>query len=259
MELSEDLGREALQPLLGSRALRTYPAMLSTETEAMAWARTGAPDGAVVTAGYVAAPRGRSGLDWDGRAHPDGALACSVVLRPGWTEQREGWCYLPALLGVRDALAQAAGGVPAPPQLVWPDHLVDEHGDVVAAVGGQAEPAGGRLRWVVVTVLVFHAPPPRAPLLAAVVDALERWVRADADEVVAAATGACATIGRRVTAALLPMGPASPSVTGEAVGLADDGGLVVIDDQGRRVVVLPQALGLLEDPDAGAMGPTGIG
>lgn len=56
----------------------------------------------------------------------------------------------------------------------------------------------------------------------------------------------CATLGRRVTARLVPMGPGGVVVTGEAVALRADGALALRDDQDRRVAVLPQHLGQLE-------------
>lgn len=57
MELSTDLSAHALAEALPGRPVRSYPAMLSTEADALAWARAGADDGAVVVAGYQAAPR----------------------------------------------------------------------------------------------------------------------------------------------------------------------------------------------------------
>ncbi|MFP5309617.1 MAG: biotin--[acetyl-CoA-carboxylase] ligase [Actinomycetes bacterium] len=254
MELSDDLDRAHLRPLLGDRPVRTFPAMLSTEAEAVAWARTGAPDGAVVTAGYVAAPRGRSGLDWDGAVDPAGWLACSVVIRPsGPSELDEGWLYLLGTLVVHDVLG--AGGRTA--ELRWPDHLTA--GDrPVAAVGVQLDAAGTTPSWAVLTLLAFVVPPPRGPVLASLLDALDRR-RGDPGTVVVDARSRCATLGQRVRAHLLPMGPAGATIVGEAVDLAPDGGLVVRADDGARIVVLPQALGTLEDPGSGPMGPAGAG
>ena len=62
--------------------------MLSTESEAAAWARAGAPEGAFVVAGYQASPRGRAGISWQVDHHHD--LAFSLILRPQLPALREG-------------------------------------------------------------------------------------------------------------------------------------------------------------------------
>ena len=61
MGLDDDLAADALAADLPGRPLRSYPALLSTEADALAWARAGGPGGAVVVAGYQASPRGRAG------------------------------------------------------------------------------------------------------------------------------------------------------------------------------------------------------
>ncbi|MDQ4130536.1 MAG: hypothetical protein M3133_06040, partial [Actinomycetota bacterium] len=73
------------------RPVRTYPAILSTSADAFAWARAGAPEGALVVADYQAAPRGRAGLPWEVR--PGEGLGFSLVLRPELPPEREGWLY----------------------------------------------------------------------------------------------------------------------------------------------------------------------
>ena len=62
MALGDDLSAEALAAVLPGRPIRAYPALLSTEADALAWARAGAPSGALVAAAYQAAPRCRAGL-----------------------------------------------------------------------------------------------------------------------------------------------------------------------------------------------------
>lgn len=256
MTTTFDLDRPTLSPLLGTRPLRTFPAMLSTEAEAMAWARQGAVHGSVVTAGYQAAPRGRSGLSWAERFTPTTGLGCSIVLRPDLPEAREGWLYVTATQGIHDVLQERhpEGDV----TVEWPDRVL--HGpDVVAAVGVQAESERGRLRWVVITVLVPDVAPPRAPLLARLVAAIEDRSARPTAEVLEAHRRASATLGRRVRASVLPMGPASPEFVGVALDVVDDGGLLIETDEGPRVVVTPQSLGFLEPPDVGPMGPASVG
>lgn len=257
----QDLDRAHLAPLLHDRPLRTFPAMLSTEAEALAWARQGAPHGSVVVAGYQAAPRGRSGLSFADRFGPGRGLGCSLVLRMDVAEEREGWPYLPVLLGVRDALAAAGGpsgdATAATRLLEWPDQVVDADGGTLAAIGAQSEPAAGRLRWTVATVLVPDVPPPRGPLLAAVAVHVARRTAAAIDDVLADYRAACATLGRRVEAQMLPLGASSPSFVGRAADVVDDGGLTIATDDGRRVVVTPTSLGFLVPPGSGPPGPPG--
>lgn len=237
-----DLARDLLQERMPDRALRTYPAILSTEADALAWARQGAPDGAVVVAGYQASPRGRSGLAWGGEFTPGHGLGFSLVVRPDLSVEREGWLYTVALLGAAHALADETA------RIEWPDRLV--RGDeTVAAVGVQVEPGARDLDWGVASVLIPGAEPPRTGVLVDVVEAIEHWLRAPVEETLAAYRQHCATLGRRVRARLLPLGAAAPTVLGAAADVSADGGLVIHEDErDTGVVVLPQALGFLEDP-----------
>lgn len=241
-DVPSDLTRDLLQERMPGRALRTYPAIMSTEADAMAWARQGAPDGALVVAGYQASPRGRSGLAWGGEFTPGHGLGFSVVLRPDLSSEREGWLYTLVLLATAQALADGTA------KIEWPDRLL--RGDeTVAAVGVQVEPGPRDLDWGVASVLIPGAEPPRTNVLVDVVDALEHWLRAPAEETMAAYRQHCATLGRRVRARLLPLGAAAPTVLGTASDVAADGGLVIQEEtQDVGVVVLPQALGFLEDP-----------
>jgi BirA family transcriptional regulator, biotin operon repressor / biotin---[acetyl-CoA-carboxylase] ligase len=257
VELSDDaadLGRGQLEPHLPGRPLRTFPAMMSTEAEALRWARAGASAGSLVVAGYQASPRGRSGLSYADRFVPGRGLGCSLVVRPELVEEREGWLYLAAILGVHDVVGDGDPGS----AIEWPDRCVTD-GTATAAVGVHAEPASGRVAWAVVTLLVPDAAPPRGPLLAALVDHVEARLRQDPVPVLDDARRRCATLGRRVVAELLPMGPAAPSVVGVAVDLVEDGGLCIATDGGPRIVVRPQSLGVLGAPEARPTGPLGGG
>lgn len=91
----------------------------STNDRALAWARAGAPHGAMVTADEQTAGRGRMGRRW---VSPAGeGLYVSVVLRPaqGWSS-RWGALGLAVGLGLREGLA---GWVPEV-QLKWPNDLL---------------------------------------------------------------------------------------------------------------------------------------
>lgn len=236
-----DLSAAELAALLPGRAVRAYPALLSSEVDAEAWARAGGPAGGVVTAGYLAAPRGRAGLPWV----PGRGLVFSLLL-PDLPPGREGYPYLPAALGLADALG---GG-----RIRWPDEV---HGGAgrLGALGVRTGPTApppvniGAPTWAVVTMLAEHAQPPRAPLLATIVRAVEGRLDEPAEALLAAYRERCATLGRRVRARLVPLGPAGPVVEGEAVDVRADGALVIRTAQGRRAVVPPRDLGLLDELD----------
>lgn len=222
-----------LERALAGRPFRFYPALLSTEADARAWARAGAPHGAVVAAGYQASPRGRAGLEWE---VGDG-LAFSLVLRPSprLPAAREGWLYIAALSGLADALG---GDV----RLEWPDE-VRLAGASAGAIGVHVELGPLGVDWAVANILARTAEPAVVPRI---VEAIEARLAEPTAVVLAAYLRRCATIGRDVRARLIPLGPAGPEATGKAVGASVDGALVLETTDGRRLRVLPQSLGRLE-------------
>jgi BirA family biotin operon repressor/biotin-[acetyl-CoA-carboxylase] ligase len=237
MELAGDLSAEALADLLRDRPIRAYPAILSTHADALAWARAGAPEGALVVAEYQASPRGRGGLEWN--VPQERSLAFSLILRPRLPAPREGWLYIPSACGIADAVGADA-------VTIWPDEVM-RSGRRAGAVAIQAEVGPVLTEWAVVSVLAEDVEPPRAPVLARALEAIEARYRSPNVPVLADYLRRCATIGRRVRARLIPMGPAGPIVIGKAVNVLTDGALVVERDDGARVSVRPQNLGLLED------------
>lgn len=237
MELSPDLSEEALADVLPDRPLRTYPALLSTEADALAWARAGAPEGAVVVADYQASPRGRAGWPWE--VEPGRDLAFSIVLRPRLSAEREGWLYTVAVSALADVCGEDCA-------IEWPDEA-RRHGARAAAAGVQAELGAQGVLWAVVNLLVPDARQPRGELLARVIAAIEHRYRSRSGDVLADYTPRCETIGRRVRARLVPLGPSGPQVTGTAMTALKDGALVLETAEGRRIAVRPQNLGLLEE------------
>jgi len=245
--MTGDLDAEALTPALSGREVRSYPALLSTESAAMGWAREGAPSGAVVVADYQASPRGRGGLPWTVR--PGSGLGFTLLLRPELAPEREGWPYVAALLALHDVIDRQDA------HLVWPDEVHDGGGTPLARLGAYVELGPLRTEWVSLTVLVEHADPPRAPLLAGLVTALEQRMAAPPEQVLADYLPRCSTLGRQHRARLIPMGPGGPEVTGEAVDVLPDGALVLVTARGNRVAVPPQNLGLLEEPQGPVTAP----
>lgn len=228
-----ELGVE-LALALGARPHRFYPALLSTEADAQAWARAGAAPGSVVTAGYQASPRGRAGLEWD---VGDG-LAFSLVLRPQprIPAPREGWLYTVAVSGLADALGDDV-------TIEWPDE-VRRGGVRAGAVAVYAEVGPLGVDWAVVNALVLGDWD--AALLERIVAAVEARLAASSASVLAAYLRRCDTIGRLVNARLIPLGPGGPEARGTAVSSSMDGSLVLETEAGRRLAVPPQNLGVLE-------------
>lgn len=238
---------DAAAAALGDREVRSYPALLSTESVAMAWARQGAPTGSVVVADYQASPRGRGGLPWT--VQPGVGLGFTLLSRTELAQEREGWPYVTALLALQDVV-----GTPTS-SLVWPDEVHELDGTVLARLGVYVELGPLRTEWVTTTVLVEHAQAPRTPLLGELVDALERRQEAATEDVLAAYRSRCSTLGGRHRARLIPMGPGGPEVTGEAVDVLADGSLILLSARGNRVAVPPHNLGMLEEPAAPAQPP----
>lgn len=234
--MTDDLSTATLEPLLGERPVRCYPAVVSTEADALAWARAGGPHGAVVAAEYQASPRGRAGFPWS--TPPGRSLGFSVLLRPDLPAAREGWLYLVAA----SALADVAGDGTT---IQWPD-TVERAGKVVAQVAVQSDVDPTSVRWAVVSILVPDTTPPRGPLLARAVESIEARRTSPPERLLADATARCGTIGRNVRARLVPMGPRGVVVEGRATGLNDEGSLLVETGSGRIQPVRPQDLGLLD-------------
>lgn len=238
MGLADDLETEALAEQMPDRSVRSYSALLSTEAAALAWAREGAPHGAVVVAGYQASPRGRAGLPWD---LPVGAgVGFSIVLRPQLPAAREGWVYAAAVCGLADV-----AGVDA--QIFWPDEVWCA-GKRTGAVGAWVELGSEGVDWAVLNVLLPDITAPRAPALQRAVTAIEARMAAQREDVLEDYRLRCATFGRHVLARMIPMGPAGPRVQGTAVDVLTDGSLVIKSDStGNRVAVRPQNLGVLDE------------
>ncbi len=237
MGIGTDLTKETLAAAMPGRALRCYPALLSTEADALAWARGGAPDGAVVTAGYQASPRGRAGLEW--RMDPASDLAFSLILHPHLPPEREGWMYTVAALGLADVIGEDA-------TIEWPDE-VRVAGERAGAVGLYVELGPEATEWAVVNVLVITAQDSPAELIARIVTAIEARHRSLPPDVLGDYLSRCETLGRSVRARMIPLGPSGPQVTGKAVGALMDGALLIETENGRRIAVRPQNLGLLEE------------
>lgn len=234
--MTEELSAESLGEVMAPAMLRYYPAVVSTEAAALAWARSGAPDGAVVAAGYQASPRGRSGLSWE--VDPDRDLAFSLILRPDLPDKRAGWLYTVSTCGLADVLGESAS-------IQWPSDILSD-GHKAGSVGVQTDPNGVDVGWAVINFHVIRAPQPQPVLLKQIVDAVRFRAGSNDDEVLGDYLARCSAIGKKVLARMIPLGTVGPTISGRAVGSVPDGGLVILTEQGNRVVVLPQNLGILD-------------
>ncbi len=204
----------------------------STNTVALDAAAAGEPDGYVVVADHQTAGRGRLGRAR--LAPPGSALLVSVLLRP---PPPAAHLAVSALACAAAAACERVAGVA--PDLKWPNDLVvGDH-----KLGGVLAETVGNLTAVVVGLgLNVHPPPDRPAEIAGVAADLDvvagrRLSRTDLLDallvelarryedlasVTAEYRRRCATIGQRVRVTLL-----DGSLTGTAVGIADDGSLLV--------------------------------
>lgn len=249
-----DLAEDVLAMELPGRPVRSYPALVATHADALAWARADAPAGAVVVADYQASPRGRGGLEWPIRSGVD--LGFSLVVRPSLTVEREGWLYLAACCGLADAVTDPDAAVS------WPDEVSGSRGRL-AALAVHAELGPDSVEWAVLTVFVPDVAGRRAERLGAAVHAIERRLASTPADVLVDYRARCATLGQRVRARLVPLGPAGPEIVGVATDCLDDGALTLRTDRGNQVAVRPQHLGLLDRlddaVDDAVAGPPAVG
>ena len=126
-----DGARRARAALSGTRFgdVRWVAATGSTNADALALARDGAPEGIVVVADHQSAGRGRRDRTWV--APPGGSLLLSVLLRP--PARVAGAVTMAAGVAMAEAVEQVAGVVAG---LKWPNDLV------VATPDGERKLAG---------------------------------------------------------------------------------------------------------------------
>jgi BirA family biotin operon repressor/biotin-[acetyl-CoA-carboxylase] ligase len=228
----------------------------STNDEALALARAGAPHGTVVTADEQTAGRGRAGRRW--HSPPGDDLYLSAVLRPGQVGARSA-AELPAItlaagIGVCEAVRGA--GVAAA-RLKWPnDVLVGDRklagilaettgsgdaGALVLGIGVDVRSRRDRLPPELAAVATSlaeelgEAPAPAAfaeRLLASLEPWLDRFF-AGGVAAVAAAWEARASLERRVRVSV-----GGGEAEGRPRGLGPDGSLRVALDDGREVRVV---------------------
>lgn len=119
------------------REIRCYDDVDSTNRLAMDAARSGAPEGLVVTAEHQGAGRGRLGRTWDA---PSGRnLLASVLLRPGLRPADRHLVTVMAALSAADAIVELTGFTPL---VKWPNDLLAPDGRKLAGVLAEADASG---------------------------------------------------------------------------------------------------------------------
>lgn len=240
----------------------------STNTDLLAMARAGAPEGVVLVAEHQTAGRGRLGREW--QAPPGSSLLVSVLCRPALPLSRSHLVTVAAGLAAADAAEEVAG---TRPTLKWPNDVVVETADGTRKLAGllaESVVEGAELTAVVVGMgMNVRWPQPLPAELAATATAVDRvagrdvavddvlgaWlaafdgryeallaeggIRATAD----AHRAACSTLGRRVRVEL-----ADGALEGEAVDVDEDGHLVVDAGGARRTVAVGDVIHLRPAP-----------
>lgn len=224
---------EALEALLGERALQTHAVLLSAASHASEWAAAGAEDGSVVVAGHQIAARGRAGASWN--MPPGRGLGFALVLRPQLEAEREGFLYSIVLTALADVCGPGL-------TIQWPDELHSSSGDRVAAAGIDVRLGPQGVKSAVVNVLLPAAEPPRGALLQAVLRAIDERRSGPAGAVLEDHRRLCATIGQHVFAQL--HGGRS-RLEGTAIDTDADGALVVATAAGKRVPLRPQDVSIV--------------
>jgi BirA family transcriptional regulator, biotin operon repressor / biotin---[acetyl-CoA-carboxylase] ligase len=172
----------------------------STQDEAAAQARSGAPAGTLVLASRQASGRGRLGRSWHS---PDGGLYASLVLRPGG--EPGCWPALAVRAGTAAASALSAAGV-AGVRVKWPNDLL-VGGRKVAGILAEAWPAEGFAVLGLGLNVAFPDGPP-ADLRDLATDLAAHLPSGDATE-------ACGAVLAAVASAVVPPLP-DPPVDGAA-------------------------------------------
>jgi len=217
-----------------------FSSLDSTNRHALDAARAGATDGLVVVADEQTAGRGRLGRTWE--APPGSSLLVSVLLR---RPADPGQAVMAAGVALAEAVGEVAG---VDVGLKWPNDLVVDDRKL-AGLLAEAEAdalvvgAGCNVNWesfpdeLVGTATACNLEAGRTVDRDALLDAfLDRFARelSAGDAVVDHYRSRLATSGRRVRVHHVR----DDDVIGIAVGITDDGALVVRDDTGTDHTVV---------------------
>lgn len=230
---------------------RLFDEVGSTNDEAAAWAREGAPHGALVVAESQTKGRGRLGRAWS--SPPGDDLYLSVVLRPRMPPA----AAPPLTLAVGLALLDTARAFGASAHLKWPNDLlveIDGARRKVAGVLTEMATSGSRIEHVIVGIglnvgarefppeltgvatslrLATARAPDRGEVLVTLLDGLDRRY---ADFVAHGTPATVRTWKREVDflGRIVTVSAGREKITGLAQDLDDEGALILVDESGTR-------------------------
>ena len=207
----------------------------STNATALTLAADGAPAWTLVAAGHQTAGRGRQGRVWIDR--PGSALMFSVILRPREEPERVGLVSLAAGAAMAEAASVSSG---LEVRCKWPNDLMVD-ASKVGGILGEAEIAGGRIRYVVVGIGVNLAAPEDVPgaggigdideesLLSGFLQRFRSSLEGTPDEMLGRWRAVSATLGRPVEATSV----GGETARGVAADLDETGALLLETRSGR--------------------------
>lgn len=221
----------------------------STNADARALARDGAPEGTVVLASAQTAGRGRLGREW---ASPEGGVYVSAVLRPEVSPAHAPSLALAVGLGVALALEGAGAHI----GLKWPNDLQID-AEKLAGILLEMSAEADRVEWLVVGIGInVCAPAPahalpgaaclsesvpditRAQVAALVLDGIangyEQWRDAGFSAMAGEYAARLVLVGRDVT---VSDAAGREVARGEVRGVDNDGRLVIATGNGDRAIV----------------------
>ena len=233
--------------------LRFFDEIGSTNTEALSWARQGAPEGAVVVTNHQTQGRGRWGRSWS--SAPGKLLQFSLVLRPSLAPGQLGLVTTALGVACAEAIEQLTG---LEVTIKWPNdvrigsrkvagilvesELSGTSVDIVVAgmgvnVAWNEDEVPSELRDSATSLHIESGgkPPDRADLLSGVLQAFElRYASLPerASSLIEAATARSDILGRDVTVALAT----HETVSGRAVGLSPQGELELDTGEGMKTL-----------------------
>jgi BirA family biotin operon repressor/biotin-[acetyl-CoA-carboxylase] ligase len=240
LALTEAALRSALERIGSDAPVRFDEVTGSTQVTALGLAEAGTPEWTLVAAGHQTHGRGRLERSW---LDAEGALLCSVVLRPQIEPERGGLLTLLAGAAMAETLRSATGAEVA---CKWPNDLLADEAKVGGILAG-SKVRDGRLVLVVLGVGVNLGAAPgvagagalsagdAAEVLGAFLESLARDYPPTedfAERVLDRYRGVCATLGREVRATTVDGG----AVHGTAVDVDALGGLVVRSAAGLETV-----------------------
>ncbi|GJQ19692.1 MAG: biotin--[acetyl-CoA-carboxylase] ligase [Bacteroidia bacterium] len=248
--LSKALIQERLQTRFVGRKLFVFETIDSTNACAKTLAEADTEEGAVVVAEFQTQGRGRLGRPWEAEANEN--LLFSVILRPSIPRPLAGLLTFFASVAVARAIDETGT---APAVCKWPnDVLLD--GKKVCGILLENSLRGETIEYSIVGIglnvnqerfpdplrhratslrIALGRPIDRIDCLARVLLSLERAYEdvrgGDFEAILADWTSRCSMFGREITVT-----QNNDLVTGKAVGLKKDGGLVLQTPSGPRTI-----------------------